>query len=432
MTSREAALKVLDEVLGKDHRYLNLALKDVHGLTHEDQRFAAALASSTIEHLITIDYILAQFTNVKRASSRVANILRLGVCQLLYMNSVPDSAAVSESVALAGRSDRRIRGYLNGVLRNIARSQDKIRMPDRNTNLIEYLSVVYSYPEWICRLFITQLGPDMAEKLLQYKGVRGRTCLRRTVLAGEQRFPDSEPGIYLDDALYAIHAHSIASDPLILSGAFAVQSEASMLCVRALGLARDARVLDLCAAPGGKSAYAAQIASAGTVTACDLHPHRTDLIRTTAERLKLPNLKAQTWDATVYNDEWKEQFDAVLVDAPCSALGLLYRKPDIRYSRDESDLRSLARTQDTIMKCARRYVKTGGTIVYSTCTIDSIENGEVAGRFLKENTDFVPYDLAKALPGPFADRAVSGSIQLLPPKDDIDGFYIARFTKVSN
>lgn len=428
MTARQAALGVLGQVLSKG-AYLNLALKEVHGLSDQDQSFVTALVTTTLEHLHTIDYVLSQATNLDRTSARVRNILRLGACQILYMNSIPASAAVNESVTLVRKVAPGLRGFVNGVLRNVARREKEIQLPDAETDFIEYLRVVYSYPKWICEMFVDQLGRKDAEALLAYTGTRGQTGMRRTARADGKTYPGAVPGIYLDDAVYVPHAKNLAKDPLLQSGMYTVQSESSMLCVRALGLSEDAKILDLCAAPGGKSAYAAQIASSGHVTACDVHAHRCRLIEQTAERLGVGNITTVEWDATKRNDAWEGVFDAVLVDAPCSALGLMYRKPDIRYSRKKEDLTALRQTQEQILDCARHYVRDGGTLVYSTCTIDQIENQDVTRWFLDRNPEFQSDDLAKYLPGPFAERAVSGQIQLFPPHDDLDGFYISRMRK---
>lgn len=428
MSPRQVSLNVLTDVLSKG-AFLNLSLKHVRGYDNTEQNFITALVTTTLEHLYTIDYVLSAFTDLKRTSARVRNILRLGTCQILYMNSVPDSAAVNESVMLARKVAPNLRGFVNGVLRSVAREGKDVAMPDPETDFIKYLSVAFSYPEWMCRLFTDQLGKDEAKRLLAYTGTPGQTCVRRTKRAGEQGFANSVPGIYLDDALYVQHASDLQHNKLLSSGEYTVQSEASMLCVRALGLEKTSKVLDLCAAPGGKSAYAAQIASNGSITACDVHPHRTELIAKTAKRLHLDNVEPATWDAQVLNPEWVGKYDAVLVDAPCSALGLLYRKPDVRYTRKEEDLRELQRTQKAILECARQYVRPGGTLVYSTCTIDQLENQDVLEWFLQEHPEFVRSNLAKHLPGPFFERAANGSLQLLPPKDDIDGFFISRLVR---
>lgn len=431
MTARQAALNVLSDVLSKG-TYLNLALKDLGGFGASDQRFITALVTATLERLYTIDYVLSKFTDLKRTSGRVRNILRLGACQILYLNSVPDSAAVNESVTLAKRVAPSLRGYVNGVLRSVAREGPSVTLPDYDTDPLEFLSIAYSYPKWICAMFTEQFGSEEAMKLLSYTGTPGRTGMRRTVRAEGHTFPDSKPGIYLDDALYVQHASGLSSDPLLKEGRYTVQSESSMLCVRALGLAPDARVLDLCAAPGGKSAYAAQIAHAGRVTACDLHEHRTRLIEAAARRLKIGNLETVVWDATVLNPAWTDSFDAVLVDAPCSALGLMYRKPDIRYSRKQEDLTALHATQTAILECAQQYVKVGGTLVYSTCTIDRLENEEVVRQFLGSHPHFTSADLAAVLPGAFAERAARGQLQILPYRDDIDGFFISRMVRTAD
>lgn len=425
MTARQAALKILDAVI-KDHTYLHLALKKVSLPELREQRLAAALVNTVLENLFRLDYVLGKFIRLKKTDPAVLNILRLGAAQILFMQGIPAHAAVSESVKLAAARPR-LKGLVNAVLRRLLREKDSLTYPDLAQAPAEYLHIFYSYPLWICRRFISDYGLEEAEKLVSYQGAQDVIRIRLT-----DRCPNPrayEPGIYLDDAARLHGSPRLDSREDYSDGAITAQSESSMLCVRAAHIRPPDRVLDLCAAPGGKTAYAAQLAREGHVTACDLHPHRVSLIRETAERLHLENVEAMVHDARQLRREWTGVFDIVMVDAPCSALGLLYRKPDIKIFKQEEDLYALQRIQRDILSCAARYVAPGGTLIYSTCTIDRLENEENARWFLCAHPEFAAGALGAYLPGRLGERAQGGMIQLLPPRDDIDGFFIARFEK---
>lgn len=426
MTARQEALNILRSVISKGE-YLNLALKKCHFADPQEQKFVTALVSATLENLYKIDYVLGKFVKLNRTDPTALNILRLGAAQILVLKGVADYAAVNESVQLAAKRCPRLKGLVNAVLRNVLRSRDGISYPDPKADLAEYLHVYYSYPLWICRMFIRQFGPDMAEKLVSYHREHNLTGIRLVHPPAEAGA--YEPGIYLDDAAYIRGSSRLDELEAYQTGMITAQGESSMLCVRAAGIRPQDRILDLCAAPGGKSTYAAQLAPEGSVTACDLHEHRVEMIRENAARLGLANVTAERADACSLRPEWTGKFDVVLVDAPCSALGLLYRKPDIKIFKKEEDLAQLAATQRRILQNAAAYTAPGGVLVYTTCTIDAAENEDNAAWFLREHPEYRLGGLQDLLPGRIGEMAVSGAVQLLPPRDNIDGFYIARFEK---
>lgn len=423
---RLAALAVLRGVLSR-HEYLNLALKKQRFDDPRDQRFATALVSTTLENLYKIDYVLARFVRLNRTDPVVLDILRLGTAQILQMQGVADHAAVNESVRLAARRRPRQKGLVNAVLRNVLRERERIPYPDPHEDFPYYLHIVYSYPLWICRQFVRQFGPEMAEKLVSYHRSHDLTGIR---LTGSFEGPSPyEPGIYLDDAAYIRSSTRLDELPAFRRGEITAQSESSMLCVRAAGIEAADRILDLCAAPGGKTAYAAQLAQNGEVIACDLHSHRVALIEETAARLGLKNVTALRQDARELRPEWENSFSVVLVDAPCTALGLLYRKPDVKIFKQEDDVPELAHLQREILRNAARYVAPGGTLIYSTCTMDAPENQDNAAWFAAEHPGFSRGSLGRLLPGRIGEMGVGGEVQLLPPRDNVDGFFIARFEK---
>jgi len=430
--ARKTALSILSEV-ADEGSYLNLSLKrrlpQINDL--ENRRFAAALASTAIQNMIRIDYVIDRFVQTRRVHKVIRNILRLGVCQLMFFESVPASAAVNESVKLAaasGKSD--LKGFVNGVLRNISGSLGSVEYPDRESQPSDYLSVLYSYPKWLCEKYISEYGFDFASEMLSYNGDTSLTCVRVLAPGITQAEGDDSfmPGTYFNNARYIKNASSIDRMPLFLSGGITPQGEASMLCVHAAGILSADEVLDVCAAPGGKASYAAEMCS--RLTAMDIHPHRVDLIRAAFERLHVKNALAFQGDGTVFNPEYKERFGVVMIDAPCSALGLLHRKPDIKIHKNKDDLPELVLLQRALLSNCAGYVKPGGILLYTTCTINGEENGGNIQWFLQNNPGFIPDDFSKDVPTAFSQKAGSGAMQLFPHIDRIDGFFIARMRKV--
>ncbi|MBR4078904.1 MAG: 16S rRNA (cytosine(967)-C(5))-methyltransferase RsmB [Christensenellaceae bacterium] len=432
-TARAAALKILQDV--EDGAFLNLSLKKrLAAVGEQDRRFCARLANMTVENLLRIDYVIDRFTEGKRVHRLIRNILRLGVCQLLFFESVPESAAVNESVKLcASSAKRQLKGFVNAVMHNIARNKDNIAYPDRETQFEKYLSVYHSYPEWLVKKYITDYGRDFAEAMLSYRR-QPVTCVRANRLKMtpeelDKRLEKFEvtKGAYAEDARYIRNITAIDDLEEYRNGEMTVQGESSMLTVDAAMIEKGDHVIDVCAAPGGKSAYAAQ-KQPGYLFSADLHGHRVQLMDLNFERL---GVKADThrMDAAVPNPKFYGKFDRVLTDVPCSALGLLYRKADIKYSKTEDDTQHLIEVQREILETSSRYVKPGGTLVYSTCTINVHENDENVDDFLKRHPQFVEKDLSEALPNVPKDRIRGGRLQLFPHLDGIDGFFIAALER---
>lgn len=415
MTARSAALNVLLKV--KNGAFLNLAMKDgLFGLSLIEKRFAAALIKTTLENLIRIDYIIAQFY-IGKLHKTVAAVLELGVCQLMFFESVPTSAAVNESVKLLKKSPKReLAGFVNSVLRRISEGIGSIKYPDES-DTISYLSVMSSYPEWIVEMITRQYGRTTAEEILVYRNEKLGTCVR--VRNPEVVLENATPGKYLSDANYLHGVDGIETLPEFLSGEISPMGEASMLCAKLAGIKPGDKVLDVCAAPGGKSAYCADLGA--QVTALELHEHRINLMHQNFSRLGL-EISVMRADATEFLPEFEGKFDVVLCDVPCSALGLAYRKPDIKFSKSLKLTDELLKIQASILKNCSRYIKSGGKLVYSTCTINKEENVAQTDLFLENNADFCYGKLA-------ADGIIStdnpGYIQLLPPIHGVDGFYIS-------
>ena len=432
MNARQAALEIVSNVL-KNKSYLNLESKRVLSAnwSAEDKRFITALANTTIENLFRIDYVLKQFITAKRVHAVIMNILRIGACQLLFFESVPASAAVNESVKLVEKvGKRQLKGFVNATLRNLSKNLGKISYPDRETDLAEFLHIFYSYPKWLCEKYLAEYGEQQTEQMLSFSNDHSLTCVRKNLLR-DMRLPENfSAGKYLEDAFYIKNASSIEKMPLFTGGGIAVQGEASMLCVHAAGIGTQDRVLDACAAPGGKSAYASQFASGGQIVSMELYPHRAKLIEETFERLGVANAQILVQDASKDICDYHDGFDVVMVDAPCSALGLLYRKPDIKILKQKEDIPPLVKTQRAILEACASYVKKGGTLLYSTCTIDRAENEDNMEWFLKGHPEFVMDEPGKYLPEKLSKRLHGGMLQLFPHIDGIDGFFIARLKRI--
>ncbi len=426
---RYIAYEVLTKVLN-EKTYLNIELKNsLSGeLKPEDKRFITALVNTVIENLYRIDYCIDFFVQSKRLHGSIRNILRLGVCQIMFLESVPNSAAVNESVKLTKTIGKQaLKGFVNGTLRNVAKNLGSIKYPN---TIEEFLHVFYSYPMWLVKKYIADYGAIFTEEMLSYKGNNSLTCIRQNTNISKEVYTEFEKGKYLSDAYYIKNASGIEKMPKFISGEITVQGEASMMCVCAANVQKNSVILDVCAAPGGKSAYMAQIAVDGKVTALDIHPHRVELTKQTFERLKITNATANTEDATVYNKAYEQVFDIVLADVPCSALGLLYRKPDVKLFKEEKGIADIINIQRKILANCANYVKKGGILLYSTCTINKNENNENVAWFLEENKNFELEDISNYLPEGILHRVREKTLQLYPNLDKIDGFYMARLRRV--
>ena len=431
-TARKVALTIMEDV--SQGAFLNLALKkELAPLSEQDRRFCARLCYTALENLIKIDYVIDFFAKGKRIHRMVRNILRLGACQLMYFESVPPSAAVNESVKLCERSPKRqLKGFVNAILHKIAEHKQAVVFPDPQSEPVRALCVEYSYPQWLVEKYLADYGRVFTQAMLRYTRP-AYTCIRanRLKISPEEldrklAFP-FECGRYAPDARYIKNITAVDALPAYIAGEMTVQSESSMLVVEAADIQEGESVLDVCAAPGGKSAYAAQKKPA-FILAMDVHGHRVALMKKNFARL---GVKAQTLaaDAAVPNPSMFGKFDKVLIDAPCSALGLLYRKPDIKYTKTWDDTQSLALLQQEIIETCSRYVKWGGVLIYSTCTINQQENEQNIRKFLQRHANFCEKDLCTALPNIPKERFCGGMLQLFPHLDGVDGFFIAALER---
>jgi 16S rRNA (cytosine967-C5)-methyltransferase len=422
LNARRQALDALCDITDRG-AYANLRVKQLtSSLPEREAKLAAALVYHTLDHLLTIDYYLAHF--VKGSQKPVIRgILRLGVCELLFL-STPAHAALNESVTLTkeiGKSG--LSGFVNAVLRNIDRSRSSL--PPFPVEPVARLSIQYSYPEWIVREWVTRFGEAETEALLSRPQsaieVRAQYPFTRDEL--QAALPVKSSVNHLDEnSLSLERGFDLAANPLFQQGKFTVMGESAMLACRALGDMRGKSVLDACSAPGGKSAYLASLSQNDISLTCfELHPHRKELLDKTLERL---HVSAETLvkDAAEYDPTFEAAFDGVLIDAPCSGLGLLGDKPDIRYSKTDADITALVEIQKDILSSCARYVKPGGVLVYATCTISRRENEAQIDAFLRAYIEFELEEIPISLVN-------GGQIQLLPHVHHTDGFYIARMRR---
>ena len=446
--TRELVLGVLLEVT-RDGEYSHISLRNVltkyQYLDKRDRAFITRVVEGTLEHMIEIDYIINQFSKVKvnKMKPVIRCILRSAVYQLKYMDSVPNSAVCNEAVKLAIKKGfASLKGFVNGVLRNIERNLDNITYPEE-ANLLEYLSIKYSMPEWILQKWLVQYDRVTVETMLADFQMEKPTTIRvnPNVMTKDELIESLEKqGVcvekhpYLPDALWISSYDYLADLDSFRAGAFHVQDISSMLVAHLANPKEGDTVIDVCAAPGGKSLHMAELlGGTGHVEARDLTDYKVNLIWDNIERSGMKNIKAVRQDATVFDEESVEKADIVVADLPCSGLGVLGKKTDLKYKMTEQTQRDLIELQRDILSKVKSYVKTGGTLIYSTCTIHEGENMGNVDWFLAENKEFelvsVKEDLCEEL-RESVER--EGCLQLLPGVHKSDGFFIAKFKKVKH
>lgn len=406
-------------------------------LDGRDAALATRLCNLVIQNRALLDFWISRFCTVKpdRLEPQVLDILRLGVCQIAFMDRIPDSAAVNESVNLTRRhAGPRAAGLVNAVLRAVSRSAGTLPEPPREDRE-EYLSLRYSHPLWFVKQMCLTLGEEGAEKLLAadnaappvYAQVNPLKAEPETVRA-ELEAAGTEVSLHpwLPGCLELRGAGNVERLPAFAEGRMYIQDPAARLAVLAAGLKPGGRVIDGCAAPGGKTfAAAMEMGNRGSILACDIHLHKLALIKEGAARLGISIAETALMDGREFRPGLAESADAVLADVPCSGLGVIRKKPDIRY-KDPAELERLPEIQMAILSNLSRYVKPGGVLLYSTCTVLPRENGDVVSAFLEGHPEFRTE--AFALPGPAGERE-DGMATLWPHIHDTDGFFICRMRK---
>ena len=445
LNMRELALGVLLEISGGEE-YSHIALRNVlekyQYLEKQERAFLTRLVEGTTEKRIWCDYVIEQFSSVKIRKMKpvIREILRMSAYQIGYMDSVPDSAVCNEAVKLARKKGfQQLGGFVNGVLRNLARHIREIKYPEMETQPALALSVRYSVPEWIAGIWIKRWGEERTERILSAFEERRPLNIRvnqERITGSELKERLEKRGIKVTEvdslpgALGIEGYDYLAGLPEFQEGLFQVQDLSSMLAVEAAGVKKGDYCIDVCAAPGGKTVYMAEKAGAdGYVDARDLTEYKAELIRENCRRLGLSNTGVSVKDACVKDEASVGKADVVLADLPCSGLGVIGKKTDIRYRMSQEQQGELAKLQREILDTVQSYVKPGGTLLYSTCTINPEENEENAEWFL-ENYPFEAVSLEDCLPEKYAgETGAKGYVQLLPDVHGCDGFFIAKFRK---
>ena len=419
---------------GALHYYLGRA-----GLDARDAALVTRLVYGTVQNALLCDFYLRRFSSVrlKKLSPRVHAVLRMGIYQLILMDKIPPHAAVSETVSLVRRfchaTDRTV-SFSNAVLRTAANAVETCALPVLDCPDKEsYYALKYSHPEWLVRLLSAQYGQKETERICQANNADTPTSvrvntLRTTPTAALAELTDAELNAMPHPSfaeILLVSGGDVVTLPAFTEGRITVQDAASALAAAVAAPAPDAFVLDCCAAPGGKSfAMAERMQNTGTIVSCDIYEHKLQKIADGASRLGLTNIHPTLQDAAQLREEWCGKADVVLCDVPCSGLGIIRKKPEIRY-KNSAEIEGLPVLQAKLLQNCASYVKPGGTLVYSTCTILARENEDVAAAFLTENPSFEAVSWSHPACGDRAD----GRVTLLPHIHQTDGFFIAKMRK---
>lgn len=446
VTAREAALDVLTRV-EQDKAYSNLLLNQTLNrlkLERQEAALATELVYGTIQRLNTIDYFLARFAakGLDKLQPWVRSLLRLSFYQLRWLDRIPPHAAVNEAVNLAKkRGHQGIAGLVNGILRSVIREKESLVVPG-DLPLGKRIALEYSHPEWLTERWISRYGAEEAARMCEADNEPPKASVRvnrmrfsREAMAARL----AEHGIQAassplaPDGLVIESGGNIAESPFFAAGELSIQDESSMLVARIVQPEPGMTVLDCCAAPGGKTVHLAELMNdEGVIHAYDVHEHKTKLIRDQASRLGLRCIRPSVSDARRLAERFPAaSFDRILLDAPCTGLGVIRRKPDLKWAKRESEIAEIAALQRELLQAIHPLLKLGGVLVYSTCTTEPEENKEQIRRFLADTPQFelVPFPKDILPAGWVREAGESGMLQLLPHHFHSDGFFIARLQK---
>lgn len=453
--ARAIAMNILEEIMEKDgycHIVLKRTLTKYQDLKKQDRALITRIVEGTLEHQMTIDYIINSYskTKVKKMKPVIRTVLRMSVYQMKYMTQIPDSAICNEAVKLVKkRGLTGLSGFVNGILRTMIREPGKVSFPDPKKDKKAYLSITYSMPEWIIEVLHSQYDWDTVEATLKAFVESKETSIRcntnfvtpdqlEEVLKKEGVTVTQNPNL---PEAFKISGYNYLGDlESFQKGYFQVQDLASMLVAKVAGIKKDDFIIDVCAAPGGKSLHAACIlqdlgstmevqAKKGYVISRDLTEYKVGLITENKVRLKQENLISEVHDALVLDQDNIGKADVVIADLPCSGLGVIGKKPDIKYKIKPESLEELAKLQRQILDVVTQYVKPNGTLIYSTCTMNHEEN-EGNMNYLVEHLGFTLEGLEEHLPIAFHNEDTKrGYLRLLPGVHGSDGFFITRLVK---
>lgn len=446
MKARELAFLILRDIADKK-AYTNIALTKAfrqHELSNVDRRLVTELVYGVLKQQNKLDFILSAFAKkpLKKLHPAILIILRLGAYQILELTRIPDSAACNESVNLAKKYSYAAGASLvNGLLRNIIRHRNELPQPNRNKP-VEFLSIAYSHPQWLIKLWLKRYGFAETEQLCQANNETPPLCLRTNTLKTsrmtlmerlEQEGVTLQPSDRTEEGVLCFDFPALNQLTSLQEGFCQVQDESSMLVAPVLSPKPGETILDLCAAPGGKTTHlAAMMKNEGKIKAFDLFAHKIDLIKDNAQRLGIQIIEAELQNSLNLPQTLYNTFDRILADVPCSGLGVLRRKPDARWNKEEKDLQELPELQFQLLVQASQCLKPGGILVYSTCTIEPAENQAVVDRFLANHTNYEAVSLdteVTSLPPFLLPYSQQKSLQILPHKHHMDGFFLAKLRR---
>lgn len=419
MTARQLALKVLYEV-DKENAFTGIELKkhlSASDLSGVDKAFATELVYGVVKNRTRLDYIISKYSKqkLKKISIWIINILRMGVYQIIFLDKIPLSAAVNESVKLAKRYGHQASsGFVNGVLRNVGRNGD-VEYPKGR----EYYEIYYSHPKWLVDMLFDQYGDDAKTIIENNNKIPVTTVRVNTLMSNADDVEKSltEKGIIVEktefkNVLKIANYGDISRLTEYTEGHITPQGTSSYMAANLLNPQKGEVVMDLCSAPGGKTTAMAEITGdEAKIYAFDLYEHKIELINNNCKRLGIKNVEAKAWDATVLIDDFVGKADKVLADVPCSGIGIIRKKPDIKWNKETGDFDAIISIQKSILENAQKYVKKGGTLVYSTCTLNKNENENVVKEFAQK------YGFK------------TEHMQTILPDEEYDGFFICKMIK---
>ena len=440
MKAREIAYKVLLDI-EKNKNYSNMAInkhfKDVK-MSNQDRGLATEIIYGVIENKYYIDYMIDKLSKVKtnKMEIYVKTLLRMGIYQIMFLNSISDYAAVNETVNLAKKKNSKVSGFINGILRNVIRQKEEIGKVKTKDD-VDYLAIKYSYDKWMIRNWMIHFGKEFTEELLEANNERPNIYLRTNTLKItrdelikklEKQNIKAEKVNVVEEAIKVEHLKDIENNNLYKEGLFTVQDVSSMLVGKVMNPKENLLVLDVCSAPGGKTTHMATLMNnTGQVVSRDIYDHKLKLIKAASKRLGLTNVDVEEFDGMKLDRESIGKFDYVLADVPCSGLGIIRRKPEIKY-KEKEEFRQLPPIQKKILENASKYVKVGGTLIYSTCTIQDSENIDVVNEFLQKNKNFELVPIKEV--NVDLENQEKGYMKIYPNVHNMDGFFISKLIRV--
>ena len=428
--ARNIALKSLYEINIKQ-AYSNIVLdkfinENREKLSNLDINFISELVYGVVTWKLTLEYIIQKYskTKIKKMSDWVKNILYLGSYQIIFLDKVPKSAAVNESVNLCKKYNFKSVGLVNAILRKIEKSDYKEL--SNITNSITRISLKYSIPEWIVKKFCDEYGEEETANICQNLNLRPNISVRINRLKGKVEL--GEKGI-LEDFRTINGTKNITKTKEYIEGNITIQDEAAGLSSFVLAPKEGEMVLDACSAPGGKTTYLAELMhNKGKIIAWDIYEERLKQVNQNAKRLGIDIIQTEVHDATKLKEEYVEKFDKILLDVPCLGLGVIRRKPDIKWNRQEDDIKEISDIQFNILKTCSKYLKRNGTLVYSTCSMLKEENDAIIEKFIKEE-NFETVNIEEQIPNEFSKITTKDMVQFLPSQKH-DGFFITMLKKI--